>query len=75
MTVRGTGFIFLGSYKCDDEYKFQYMKLFTTQASLFPGGPKAPVVIRLEGSILVESQILGLFICQLCQVGIKGRQM
>lgn len=42
---------------------------------LISGEPKAPVVIRFEGPILVESQILGLLICQLCQVGIKGGQV
>lgn len=54
---------------------------FSAESSLLPrfpcflGGPKAPVVIRLERPILVESQILGLFICQLRQVGIKGGQV
>lgn len=49
--------------------------MLVQKASLLSGEPKAPVVIRLEWPILVESQILGLFIGQLCQVGIKGGQV
>lgn len=69
----GGGFIFLIPGKYGNDAKTN--SVFTTQASLFSREPKAPVVIRLEGPILVESQILGLLICQLCQVGIKGWQV
>lgn len=75
--TEGEWFIFLSSCKygngCKDHV--QCRKFFTNHASLFSGEPNTPVVIRLEGSILVESQILGLLICQLCQVGIKGGQV
>ena len=54
--------------------------ILVQEAHDYPGFPisrefKVPVVIGLEGPILVEPQILGLFICQLSQVGIKGGQV
>ena len=35
----------------------------------------SPVIIRFEGAGLIQTQVFGLLITQLCQVGIETRQM
>lgn len=59
----------------DAKTKFSAGSSSLPRLCCFSGESKVPVVIGLEGPILVESQIFGLLICQLGQVSIKGGQV